>query len=98
MRIIFGVVLQVILFMVTKCTYFFKLSRNEMRNAIIKKKVQMEVVILNNSRINIVRRCRRLRSGDAGSAYVCAVLTDCFIYLFMIRGKRILDALQVKDK
>lgn len=86
--------------MVMKCTYFFKLSLNEMRNALQKKKkgVQMEVVILNNSRINIVERCGVLRSEDGGSAYVSAVVTDCFIYLFIISEKRSLDALQDKDK
>lgn len=90
--------MQVILFMVAKCTYFFKLSQNEMRNVFRKKNVQMEAVALNNSRINIVERCGALRSGDVGSAYVSAVVTDCFIYLFIISEKRSLDALQDKDK
>lgn len=58
----------------------------------------MEAVVLNNSRINIVERCGALRSGDVGSAYVSAVVTDCFIYLFIISEKRSLDALQDKDK
>lgn len=35
---------------------------------------------------------------DVGSAYVSAVLTDCFVYLFIIGEKRSLDALQVTDR
>lgn len=39
-----------------------------------------------------------LCSGDLGRAYVSTVLTDCFVYLFIIMEKRSLDSLQVKDQ
>lgn len=54
---LFGVVLESVLFMVTQCTQCFRLSQDEMRNASMKKKkVQMEIVICYHSIINIVSR------------------------------------------
>lgn len=61
----------------------------------MKKEVQMEIVICYNSRINIVSRYQMLCCANVSSLFACfPLLADCFISLFIICEKNILDALQ----